>query len=305
MKASAQNFMGSLALGENVSSSLNQMMTSASTFFFGNFIPMLGTIIKSLPAAIGTFLSQGVPMLLSNISNLISTLATNITSVANGLTSGKVQQWASTTIPRIISAAGQMIAKFASSLLANLPKIAVALVKIGAAIVKGLGSALWGKVTAAANGIRDRFMAPIDALKAKVKTAIDKVKSLFPFNIGKVMSNIKLPHFSISGKFGLNPPQTPKLSIKWFAKGGIVDGPTLFGAGEAGPEAIMPLDRLKDFTAIDYDRFASAMVRALSTVNLTSTVNVDGREVARTTAPFMQSELNRIQTRNDRRLGYI
>ena len=305
MKASAQNFMGSLALGENVSSSLNQMMTSASTFFFGNFIPMLGTIIKSLPAAIGTFLSQGVPMLLSNISNLISTLATNITSVANGLTSGKVQQWASTTIPRIISAAGQMIAKFASSLLANLPKIAVALVKIGAAIVKGLGSALWGKVTAAANGIRDRFMAPIDALKAKVKTAIDKVKSLFPFNIGKVMSNIKLPHFSISGKFGLNPPQTPKLSIKWFAKGGIVDGPTLFGAGEAGPEAIMPLDRLKDFTAIDYDRFASAMVIALSAVNLTSTVNVDGREVARTTAPFMQSELNRIQTRNDRRLGYI
>lgn len=305
MKASAQNFMGSLALGENVSSSLNQMMTSASTFFFGNFIPMLGTIIKSLPAAIGTFLSQGVPMLLSNISNLISTLATNITSVANGLTSGKVQQWASTTIPRIISAAGQMIAKFASSLLANLPKIAVALVKIGAAIVKGLGSALWGKVTAAANGIRDRFMAPIDALKTKVKAAIDKVKSLFPFNIGKVMSNIKLPHFSISGKFGLNPPQTPKLSIKWFAKGGIVDGPTLFGAGEAGPEAIMPLDRLKDFTAIDYDRFASAMVRALSAVNLTSTVNVDGREVARTTAPFMQSELNRIQTRNDRRLGYI
>ena len=198
-----------------------------------------------------------------------------------------------------------MIAKFASSLLANLPKIAVALVKIGAAIVKGLGSALWGKVTAAANGIRDRFMAPIDALKTKVKAAIDKVKSLFPFNIGKVMSNIKLPHFSISGKFGLNPPQTPKLSIKWFAKGGIVDGPTLFGAGEAGPEAIMPLDRLKDFTAIDYDRFASAMVRALSAVNLTSTVNVDGREVARTTAPFMQSELNRIQTRNDRRLGYI
>ena len=67
----------------------------------------------------------------------------------------------------------------------------------------------------------------------------------------------------------------------------------------------MPLDRLKDFTAIDYDRFASAMVIALSAVNLTSTVNVDGREVARTTAPFMQSELNRIQTRNDRRLGYI
>jgi hypothetical protein len=198
-----------------------------------------------------------------------------------------------------------MIMKFAGSLLKNLPKIAAALVKIGTAIVKGLGSALWGKVSSAAQGIATRFMAPINALKAKVKAAIDKVKNLFPFRIGKVMSNIKLPHFSVSGKFGLNPPQTPKISIKWFAKGGIVDGPTLFGAGEAGPEAIMPLDKIKDYTGIDYDRLASAMVRALSAVNHTTTVEVDGREVARTTAPYMESELNRIQRRSNRKLGYI
>lgn len=305
MKASAANFMGSLALGENVSESLSQLMTSASTFFFGNFIPMLGTIIRSLPGAIATFFRQGVPMLLSNISTLISTLATNITSVANGLTGGKVQQWASTTLPKIIAAAGQMIAKFAGSLLKNLPKIVVALGKIGLAIVNGLGSALWGKISSAAQGIATRFMAPFNALRDKVRAAIQKVKNLFPFSIGKVMSNIKLPHFSVSGKFGLNPPQTPKLSIKWFAKGGIVDGPTLFGAGEAGPEAIMPLDKIQDYTGIDYDRLASAMVRALSAVSHTTTVEVDGREVARTTAPYMESELNRIQRRSNRKLGYI
>ena len=114
---------------------------------------MLGTIISSLPGAIATFFAQGVPLLLSNISNLISTLATNITSVANGLTGAKVAEWASTTIPKIIVAAGKMILNFAKSLLSNLPKIAVALVKIGTAIVTGLGSALWGKVSAAANGI--------------------------------------------------------------------------------------------------------------------------------------------------------
>ena len=38
------------------------------------------------------------------------------------------------------------------------------------------------------------------------------------------------------------PPSVPKLSIKWYAKGGIVDGATLIGAGEAGTEAIVPLD---------------------------------------------------------------
>ena len=93
MKASAENFMGSLAIGENVNESLSQLMTSASTFFFGNFIPMLGTIIKSLPSAIAAFFQTGVPLLLSNISSLISQLASGISSVANGLTGEKVAAW--------------------------------------------------------------------------------------------------------------------------------------------------------------------------------------------------------------------
>ena len=39
------------------------------------------------------------------------------------------------------------------------------------------------------------------------------------------------------------PPSIPHLSISWMARGGIVDGATLIGAGEAGKEAIIPLER--------------------------------------------------------------
>ena len=35
----------------------------------------------------------------------------------------------------------------------------------------------------------------------------------------------------------------PHLSVAWYARGGIVDGATLIGAGEAGKEAIIPLER--------------------------------------------------------------
>ncbi len=35
----------------------------------------------------------------------------------------------------------------------------------------------------------------------------------------------------------------PHLSVQWYARGGIVDGATLIGAGEAGKEAIIPLER--------------------------------------------------------------
>ena len=35
----------------------------------------------------------------------------------------------------------------------------------------------------------------------------------------------------------------PHLSVQWYARGGIVNGATLIGAGEAGKEAIIPLER--------------------------------------------------------------
>lgn len=38
-----------------------------------------------------------------------------------------------------------------------------------------------------------------------------------------------------------NPPSVPTFSVYWAAKGGIADSATIFGMGEAGREALMPL----------------------------------------------------------------
>lgn len=245
MKASAQNLLGSLAVGENVGPAMEQLATSVSTFFFNNFLPMIGTLIQSLPTAIMSFLQTGIPLLVSNIGTLLANLATQVTSFANGITGPKVQEWVTTTLPQILSAGAQLIGQLASSFITNLPKIVAAIARIGLAIITGLGSALWGKISAAAATLRDKFMAPINQIRDKFKAIVDKIKSFFPISIGKILSNVKLPHFSISGKFSINPPSVPHLSIDWYAKGGIIDGATILGGiglGEAGPEAIMPLD---------------------------------------------------------------
>lgn len=55
--------------------------------------------------------------------------------------------------------------------------------------------------------------------------------------------HIKRPSLSWVGEFSLNPLRVPYLDISWYAKGGIVDGATLIGAGEQGKEAIIPLER--------------------------------------------------------------
>lgn len=245
MKASAQNLLGSLALGQNVGPAMSTLMQSVSTFFFNNFLPMVGTLIKSLPGAIITFLRTGLPLLVSNISTLLTTLGTQITSFANGVSSKQIQKWAQTQLPKILKAGGKLVMTLATALIKNLPKIVIAIARIGGAIVKGLGSAIWGKVRAAAAGIRDRFMAPINNMKDRVKGVIDRVKNFFPIKVGRLLSGLKLPHISISGKLSLDPPSTPKLSVSWYKRGGIVDGATVFGGigmGEAGPEAIVPLD---------------------------------------------------------------
>ena len=252
MKAAAQNFLGSLTLGQGVSEAMSQLATSASTFFFGNFLPMIGTLIKSLPAAIGTFLQEGVPLLLEQISALISSLASSITSLAKGMTSETVSAWVTGTLPKLLSAAGKMLGQFAKGLLSNLPKIVAAIAKIGAAIVKGLGSALWGKVKAAAEGIKDRFLAPIEKAKDKIKSILDKIKGFFPLSVGKIFSGLKLPHFSVSGgqaPWGIGGKGSmPSFSVSWYKKAEaapyMFKGATLFGAGEAGDEVLYGRDAL-------------------------------------------------------------
>lgn len=96
------------------------------------------------------------------------------------------------------------------------------------------------------NAIKTAIVTPIQNAIDKVKGIIQKIKSFFPINIGKVMSGIKLPHFKLTGKFSLKDLTVPKLSVDWYKKGGIFDSPSVIGVGEAGSEAVVPLDKFWD-----------------------------------------------------------
>ena len=244
MKAAAQNVLGSLALGENVGPALTDLIDTVDTFIFNNLIPMLGTIVRNMPNVIATFIREGFPMLLNHFNNFLVEAKNFLQSLTTKLTSENIKSWATETIPKIIKAAGDLLGKFAKSLIDNLPQIVTAIGTIGLSIVKGLGEAIWPKVTEAANNIKSKFLAPIEALRDKISEIVEKIKGFFGFTIGA--PHIPLPHFSISPagwKLGdLLKGQLPSLGISWYAKGGITDGTNLIGVGEAGPEAILPLD---------------------------------------------------------------
>lgn len=173
--------------------------------------------------------------------------------------------------------------------------------------IKSVASNAW-------NGIKNAIIQPIEAARDKVKGILDRIKGIFPLHLGKIFDSIKLPHISVSGgkaPFGIaGKGSLPKFQVTWAAKGGIVDGATLIGAGEAGSEAIVPLDpfwnRLDAAMAggIDYELMAAALVNALSRAEIINELVVDGRVVARATAPYMKTETEKLDRRANRKLGY-
>ncbi|WP_147408668.1 MULTISPECIES: hypothetical protein [Vagococcus] len=111
--------------------------------------------------------------------------------------------------------------------------------------IKSVATSTW-------NGVKNAMITPIEAAKSKISGIVNAIKGFFSgmrLRIPKI-SMPPLPHFSLSGSFSLKPPSVPKLSVSWYKDGGIMQDPTMFGmngnsmmvGGEAGPEAILPLN---------------------------------------------------------------
>ena len=116
--------------------------------------------------------------------------------------------------------------------------------------VVSIASGAVNKIKSAFSKVKNALTHPFETAKDTISGILAKIKGMFPINIGKVLSSVKLPHFSLewaSKDFGpLGTLRYPKGfgKISWYANGGIFDRPTLAGIGEAGPEAVVPLDKL-------------------------------------------------------------
>ena len=162
------------------------------------------------------------------------------------------------------------------------------------------------------NGIKDSIGNAINGAKDLVSSAISAIKGLFNFSIS--WPHIPLPHFSVSGS--ANPldwlkGQIPRIGIEWYAKGGIMTKPTLFGmngnnmmvGGEAGNEAVLPLNE-RTLGAIGRG-IAQTMGENPTNINITITGNVirEEADITRIADQVAQRIADEIQRRTQLRGG--
>lgn len=84
----------------------------------------------------------------------------------------------------------------------------------------------------------------LDEVKSVFQRAISDIAAIWQSDVGH--PHIQLPIFSLSGRVNFQTGEVPQLGIagwRWLAKGGILNRATLIGAGEAGKEAVLPLER--------------------------------------------------------------
>ena len=213
-------------------------------------IPLLIEIGTQLLLGLIQGLSEAIPLLVDMLPGIIDTVVNTIISnlpliiecgiqIIMALGSGLIK-----AIPSLIKAVPQIIFSIVKSIIGNVPK----LFEAGKSLVGGLF-----------NGIKSSFGGVLDFFG----NMINKIGDMWGKFTSWIKSIFKTPHFTFSGS--LNPVdwitqgKLPKIGVEWYAKGGIMTQPTMFGynqstgnamvGGEAGAEAIAPISTLQQYVS--------------------------------------------------------
>lgn len=162
-------------------------------------------------------------------------------------------------------------------------------------------SSVYSTASSTWNSIKNAIISPLNSAYSTAASVMRRLRSLFPVSIGRLLSNISLPHFSLSwssksfGKLGTVRYPTG-LHVSWYDKGGIFTNPTIIGVGEKRPEFVGALDDLREIVREEAGGFGEGVV-----INVYPSASMDENALARK----IEQKLVELQKQRQRAYGTI
>lgn len=269
MKASAENLMANLSLGEDIGPSLKQLGEAVKNFLTENLIPMAMNIIKSIPDLIKDI----IPMILSidwlglgadiingiidGIASLIMGIPDIFKNIWDNLTGGAKDAWEG--IKNIFGKVGE----FFGSIFSNAWQRVKDIFSVGGKIFEGIK-----------DGILNAFKAIVNAIIKGINTVV-----AIPFD-GINWALQKIKDITLLGFKPFDWIQTiPVPQIPYLEKGGILKKGQVGLLEGNGAEAVVPLDQNKKWinaVAADLKSAASSTTQSDSSKDksLNQTINI-------------------------------
>lgn len=241
----------------------------------GTALGDIGGVFSSVMPSLVSAVQSSWPAIKSIISSVMSIIKTVVPPIWNMI---------KTVMSGVMKAVGAIVQTVWPKI-ASIVKTAVNAIKTA---INGISSVV-GKVKSTFTSVLNAIKSPIEKARDTVKGVVDKIKSFFPFNLGKIL-NLKIPHISLSGgkaPWGIaGKGKLPSFHVEWAAQGGIMNVPTLVGAGEAGSEALLPLDPFWRRMSTIEERMASNS--GSITINLNYDAGDDANKMLRDLARGVQ-----------------